>query len=112
MAPGGASDLHRPCFAPVWPHGISAVRQCFAARPPYLLLLPAFAAVGFFWLFVVVPFEDRKVSPITLAPAAVLIALSVLAEMTPPQADDVVWDARDLVAAAIAIHAAVVILRS
>ena len=67
--------------------------------------------MGFFWLLVVVLFEDRKVTPITMAPAAVLIVLSVLAGMTRPPADQLIWDARDLAAGGIAIHAAVVILR-
>ena len=78
----------------------------------YLLLLPAFAAVGFFWIFVVVLFEDRKVSLIALAPAGILIILSVLAGMTPPPVDQVIWGMRDLVAGAVAVHAAAVILRS
>jgi AraC-like DNA-binding protein len=77
-------------------------------------VLRAFASpvAGLFWLFALTVFADWKVSVLTLAPAAVLLVTG----MWQPYAQETVltglWSARNLLGAALAVHAGVLILRS
>jgi AraC-like DNA-binding protein len=78
----------------------------------YPLAWMAAPAAGFFWLFVLVVFEDRKVDLISLLPAASLfcigVALSVLPEGWP---HDVAWTAGAVWSGALVAHAMFVIVR-
>jgi hypothetical protein len=72
----------------------------------------ALGGQGLFWLFIVTLFEDRAVSPLTLAPWALLTAVGLLGQITPPPWVDAVWIAHNLIEAGFSIHALFVIARS
>jgi AraC-like DNA-binding protein len=66
---------------------------------------------GLFWLFALTIFADWKVTPLTLAPAAILLVTG----MAQPYGQETVltglWSARNLLGAILAVHAGVLILR-
>jgi AraC-like DNA-binding protein len=72
----------------------------------------ALGGQGLFWLFIVTLFEDRAVSPLTLAPWALLTAIGLLGLITPPPWVEGVWIAHNLVEAAFSVHALILITRS
>ena len=71
----------------------------------------AFPVAGLFWLFVVVLFEDRRVTIAAMAPAILLLGSGILAAMASPTMAKPIWTARDLAGALLALHADVVIVR-
>jgi AraC-like DNA-binding protein len=80
------------------------------ALPP--VHFAAFGGVGLFWLFMVNLFEDREVSPRTLAPWALLTAVGLVGASTRGQAQTIVWIIHNLIEAGFALHALFVIVRS
>jgi AraC-like DNA-binding protein len=72
----------------------------------------AFGGAGFFWLFIITLFEDRPISRITLAPAAALTLVGLLAWLLRLQMSNPVWIAHNLFEAGLAVHALFVIARS
>ena len=77
--------------------------------PVHLLSL---GGVGWFWLFVVTLFEDRPISPITLAPGASLTALGLVGWLTRQQMSSPLWIGHNLIEVSIALHALYVIATS
>ena len=75
------------------------------------LLAMSYPVGGFFWLFVLTVFADMRVTPLTLAPAALLVVSGLLMGVVGPESQQVVWGARNLFSAVLAIHAAVVVMR-
>lgn len=67
---------------------------------------------GYFWLFVFVLFEDRKITPVTLLPAAILtiVAIAGIVATQPLRAN--IWIAHNVIEIALAAHALFVIYRS
>jgi len=78
---------------------------------PYLVYLSACGVAGMFWLFVLAVFADMKVNALTLAPAAILLASGLAMGNLPPPGPDLIWTARNLSSALLALHAGSVILR-
>ncbi len=78
----------------------------------YPVRFAALGGAGMFWLFVVTLFEDRPVSPLTLAPWAILTALGLVGVITTAPTQNYVWVVHNLVEAVFAIHALAVIVRS
>jgi AraC-like DNA-binding protein len=72
----------------------------------------AFGGAGFFWLFIVTLFEDRPISSLTLAPAALLTLVGLLAWLARLPMSSPVWIGHNLFEAGLAIHALFVIARS
>ncbi len=72
----------------------------------------ALGGAGLFWLFIVALFEDRAVSPRTLAPWALLTAIGLIGWLGPKPAREAVWLVHNLVEAGFAAHALYVIWRS
>lgn len=79
---------------------------------PYLLLLLAFPAAGFFWAFVACVFQDRPLRAVAFAPAALLLLLGIAITLAPPGLNPPLRAAFNLAAAALCLHAMVMILRS
>ena len=75
-----------------------------------ILLPPANAVGGLFWLFVLTVFDDRRPTPLLWAPAA-LLAASALSGAIHPPASDWIWAGRNVFSGLLAVHAAVVIAR-
>ena len=61
---------------------------------------------GLFWLFIATVFEDRPVTPMMLAPPAILLVLGFAMSSGPSQAFDPVWMVFNAVAGLFALHAA------
>jgi AraC-like DNA-binding protein len=67
---------------------------------------------GYFWLFVVVLFEDRKLEPVLWAPAAFLTALGLTGILAPAELRPAIWIAHNLVEMGLAFHALFIIYNS
>jgi AraC-like DNA-binding protein len=78
---------------------------------PALLDVLACPVAGLFWLFLVVVFADWKVTPLALAPGFVLLVTGVAQGFVHAGVFDALWSARNVFSAALALHAAVLILR-
>lgn len=81
----------------------------FADVPVHIFAL---GGAGCFWLFIVTLFEDRPVSPMTLAPAGLLTALGLVGWLGRQEMSSPVWIGHNLIEAGFAIHALFVIARS
>ena len=72
----------------------------------------ALGGAGCFWLFIVTLFEDRPISPLTLAPAALLTAVGLIGWLGRQEMSSPVWIWHNLIEAGFAIHALFVIASS
>ncbi len=72
----------------------------------------ALGGAGCFWLFIVTVFEDRPISPLTIAPAAVLTVVGLAGWLGRQEMSSPVWIGHNLIEAGLAVHALVVIARS
>ena len=72
----------------------------------------ALGGSGLFWLFIVALFDDREISPLTLAPFAGLTALGLFGWLGPRELQPTVWILHNLIEVGFAIHALFVIVRS
>jgi AraC-like DNA-binding protein len=84
---------------------------CLALGDPWPMYLLSYPAAGFFWLFVLVMFAEVRITPLTLAPALILGASGVWMRLAPSPTSDWIWWTRNLASAALAVHAATVVLR-
>jgi AraC-like DNA-binding protein len=82
-----------------------------AMGSPRLLLAIAYPAAGAFWLLVLSVFDDWRVTPWTLAPAAVLLVSGFAMGATLPPLSDWIWAARNAVSGLLALHAGFVVVR-
>lgn len=82
-----------------------------ALGQPWPIGAAACAVAGLFWLFVLVVFADMKVTPLTLAPAMLLLASGVVMFALGPPAQDWFWWTRNSISALLALHAGSVIVR-
>lgn len=67
---------------------------------------------GYFWLFVFVLFEDRKITPVTLLPAGVLTIVAIAGIVATQPLKAHIWVVHNLIEIALAAHALFVIHRS
>lgn len=89
-----------------------SVELCRAIGPVYPVLQPiAYMAGGLFWLFVLTLFEERPITPLSLAPAVLLLVSGPFLRLTEPPLFDVIWFGRNAFGALLAAHAAFVVLR-
>ena len=77
----------------------------------YPLMLAAYPISGMFWLFIMVVFDDQPVSPLTLAPAALLLVTGMSTDLMAGQARDLMWAARNAAGGLLSLHAVLVIAR-
>ncbi|HET9160169.1 MAG TPA: helix-turn-helix domain-containing protein [Caulobacteraceae bacterium] len=86
-------------------------RQVLGAAQPICWLLDA-GVPGCVWLMIMVVFEDRKVTPVLLAPAAAQIALDAYGLATHGWPSAPAFFARDVISVVLAAHALFVVIRS
>jgi AraC-like DNA-binding protein len=72
----------------------------------------ALGGSGLFWLFIMALFDDREVSPTTLAPFAGLTLLGLVGWLGPRDLQPGVWIVHNLIEVGFAAHALFVIVRS
>lgn len=81
-----------------------------------LLIAPAWALSlaggGYFWLFIYILFEDRRITWQSLIPAAVLTIVGVIGVITKPPVRSAVWIVHNLIEIALSAHALHIIYRS
>jgi AraC-like DNA-binding protein len=81
-----------------------------------MLIAPAWALSlaggGYFWLFIYVLFEDRRITWLSLVPAAVLTVVGVVGVLTAPPVRNAVWILHNLIEIALSVHALYIIYRS
>ncbi|MBX3486053.1 helix-turn-helix domain-containing protein [Phenylobacterium sp.] len=82
-----------------------------AMGEPAALEALACPVAGLFWLFLLTVFADWKVTPLTLAPALVLLVTGIAQGFVHASVSDVLWSARNVFSAALALHAAFLVLR-
>lgn len=78
----------------------------------HVLWLVQIGGAGFLWLFALTLFEDRRITPASLAPALVLAAVGVIAQLLPQGRAAPLWAAHNIGGLAVAAHAMFIILRS
>lgn len=66
---------------------------------------------GCFWLMVLVTFEDRRVTPLLLAPALIQMLLDAGQLFLPPAPAEACWGLRNIIAGLLSLHACVVVAR-
>ena len=76
-----------------------------------ILLAMAYPVGGLFWLFIATVFEDRPVTPMMLAPPAILLVLGFAMSSGPNQTFDPIWVIFNGLAGLFALHAAILIIR-
>lgn len=77
----------------------------------YPLILLAYPAGGLFWLFNIVMFEDRRVTPLALTPTALLLVSGIVTGFVPSPVSDALWVTRNVAAALLALHVTFIIGR-
>jgi AraC-like DNA-binding protein len=77
-----------------------------------LLWLIQVGGAGYVWLFAVTLFEDRKLTAMNIAPAAVLTTIGVFGQYGPHAAAPATWAVFHVLGLLLAGHALVVIVRS
>src|SRR5205809_63936 len=85
-------------------------RFFMGSAQPVCWLLDA-GVPGCVWLMILVVFEDRKVTPLLLAPAAIQIGLDAFGTFTGLPRDHLVFLARDVISIGLAIHALSLVIR-
>jgi AraC-like DNA-binding protein len=92
-------------------NGSGAIRAALGPLT-HVLWLVQIGGAGFLWLFALTLFEDRPITPATLAPALALAAIAVVAQAMPQGGAAPLWAAHNIGGLAVAAHAMVIILRS
>jgi AraC-like DNA-binding protein len=82
-----------------------------ALGQPFPFLVLAWPVAGLFWLYVLTIFADWKVTPVTLAPAGLMLLAGFAQDRVPGELQDLIWAARNLFAGVLAVHAVAVIAR-
>lgn len=82
-----------------------------AIGQPFPILVIAWPVAGLFWLYVLTIFADWKVTPLTLAPAGLMLLAGVAQDRVSGELQDLIWAARNLFAGVLAVHAGIVIAR-
>ncbi len=77
-----------------------------------LMWLIQIGGAGYFWLFAVTLFEDRKLTAMSIAPAAALTVIGVFGQYGPHSAHSATWASHNILGLLLAVHALVVIVRS
>ena len=92
-------------------NGARAIQQLLG---PFelLLWLIQIGSAGYFWLFAVTLFEDRRLSAASAAPAVALTVIGLLGHYGPRSIASGVWTVHNLVGLLLALHALVVIVQS
>ncbi len=72
----------------------------------------SFGGIGYFWLFVVTLFEDRRLSLAILTPAALLTLVGIVGIVVEPPTRYNVWILHNLIEIAVSTHALFLIVRS
>ena len=66
---------------------------------------------GFFWLMVLTTFEERRITPLVLAPALMPILFGGPRPFLSPGVSDALWWPQNLINGLLALHACVIIVR-
>ena len=74
-----------------------------------LVDLPAYPVAGMFWMFAVVVFEDRPLTILRWAPAAILLAAGLMCLVLPEPQQTWLWAARNIFGALLSTHVVVLI---
>lgn len=96
------------CFTLNGFHPLRALLGPFQ-RPLWLVQI---GGAGYFWLFALALFEDRKLSASGIAPAALLTIVGVIGQYGPRVAAPYIWGLHNLIGLLLALHALIVIVRS
>lgn len=75
------------------------------------LLILAFPVAGAFWLMLMTVFEDRRLTALNLAPAALLFLTGFLQVVTHGPFHEATWALRNIAGGLLTLHAAYVIVR-
>jgi AraC-like DNA-binding protein len=89
----------------------AALRDAEGPAAMFIRLL-SMGGGGYFWLFVLVLFDDHEIKPQFLVPAAFLTTLGLVAYVTPMPLKADLWIVHNLVEMSFAAHALFVIYRS
>jgi AraC-like DNA-binding protein len=82
-----------------------------ALGEPRVLWTASYPVGGLFWLFILIVFEDRPITPLVLAPSAFLLAVGVVMNAAPKPLSDLAWIAFNGFSGLLALHAGYIIVR-
>ncbi len=77
-----------------------------------ILWLIQIGGAGYFWLFAVTLFEDRRLTAMSIAPSVALTLIGLFGEYGPRATAPATWGIHNLFGLLLALHALVVIIRS
>jgi len=92
-------------------NGARAIKLMMGPVEPLLWLIQIGSA-GYFWLFAVTLFEDRRLGAASVAPALALTAIGLIGQYGPDAIAPSVWTLHNLFGLLLAVHALVVIVQS
>ncbi len=76
-----------------------------------LIDLGAYPVAGMFWMFSVVVFEDRPLTPLRWAPAGVLLTVALICMILPEPQRTWLWAARNILGGLLSAHVILMIVR-
>lgn len=86
--------------------------QPIMAPVEFVLWLVQIGGAGYFWLFAVTLFEDRRLTPASSVPAAALTLIGLAGHFGPDAASPAIWTVHNVFGLLLACHALIVIVRS
>lgn len=92
-------------------NGARTIRHMFGSFQPLLWLIQIGGA-GYFWLFAVTLFEDRRLRVTSALPAVLLTVIGLIGQYGPTAFASWVWTLHNLVGLLLALHALMVIVQS
>jgi len=92
-------------------NGSRPIQQMLGPVQPLIWLLQIGSA-GYFWLFAVCLFEDRRLTAVSLVPATALTLIGLVAQYGPHAIAPSLWTLHNVVGLLLALHALAVIVRS
>lgn len=78
----------------------------------FLLWIAQIGGAGYFWLFAVTLFEDRRLTLASSVPAVALTLIGLVGHFGPRSASSAVWAVHNILGLLLACHALIVIVRS
>lgn len=77
-----------------------------------LVWMAQIGSAGYFWLFIISLFEDRRLTAMIVAPGAALTVIGLIGHYAPQAIAPSVWTLHNFIGLLLAVHALFVILRS
>ncbi len=92
-----------------WMISESQVLRAVLGQGQVLIDLPAYPVAGMFWMFAAVVFEDRPLTAMRWAPAAILLVAALVCLVLPEPQRTWLWASRNILGAMLSAHVVLLI---